>query len=158
MSRIRNSLPMMLGLLAIAAGLAVAADKVALEGAKCVMNPKANAKEDKAAEWKEGKVYFCCGNCQAKFKALDDEGKAKVAPRANHQLVATKQYEQGACPFSGGKLNASTAIEVNGAKIAFCCNNCKGKAEQLSDDEKLTKLFGEEAFKKGKFAPVKSDE
>ncbi len=157
MSRVRFSLPAVLGLVALATSIAFAADKVSLEGVKCLMNPKANAKADKSADWKEGKVYFCCGNCQAKFNKLDEAGKKKIAAKANLQLVATKQYVQGACPFSGEELNPDTAIEVGGAKIAFCCNNCKAKAEKLSDENKVLKLFGEQAFAKAKFAPAKSE-
>ncbi|RMF37206.1 MAG: hypothetical protein D6753_18070 [Planctomycetota bacterium] len=157
MSRFRFSLPAVLGFVALATSIAFAADKVSLDGVKCLMNPKAAAKADKSADWKEGKVYFCCGNCQAKFTKLDDAGKEKIAAKANMQLVATKQYKQGACPFSGGKLNPDTAIEVGAAKVAFCCNNCKGKAEKLSDEEKVAQLFGEKAFAKAKFAPAKSE-
>ena len=39
----------------------------------------------------------------------------------------------GRSPLTGGKIDASTAIEVNGATVAFCCNNCKGKAEKAED-------------------------
>jgi hypothetical protein len=70
--------------------------------------------------------------------------------KANHQLAATKQYEQKTCPFSGGKLNPEIAVELAGTKIAFCCNNCKSKVEAAEDDEaKLELVFSDKAFTKG---------
>ncbi len=122
------------------------AGKVSLENIKCFISGTA-AKEDKASDWKDGKVYFCCGNCQKKF----DDDKKGYAAKANHQLIATKQVEQTACPFSGNELNKDASIEFKGAKIGFCCNNCKGKAEKMSDDDKLKELFGEDAYDKAKF-------
>ena len=79
------------------------------------------------------KVYFCCNNCPKAYKA----DPAKFAAIAHHQLAVTKQIVQVACPLTGGKIDASTAIEVNGAKVAFCCNNCKGKAEKAEDQVSL---------------------
>ncbi len=127
----------------------IAAEGIDFEKVKCLVSGAA-AKEDKASDWKDGKVYFCCGNCLKKFA---DDSK-KFAAKANHQLIATEQVEQKACPFSGGELNAETAIEFKGAKIAFCCNNCKGKTEKMSDEDKVEKLFGEAAYEKAKFAKI----
>ncbi len=129
---------------------------ISLEGVKCIVAAGKDAKEGKSADYKDGKVYFCCDNCKGKFDSASKEDKEKMAPKANHQLVASKQYEQQACPMTGGKLNASTAIEVGGTKIAFCCNNCKGTAEKMKAEEQVEKLFGEEAFKKAKFEKVKA--
>ncbi len=138
---------------AIIGAVAVAAGPN-LKDVKCLMADKpANA--EKAATYKDGKVFFCCDGCKGKFEKASKEEIAKMAHKANHQLVASKQYEQQACPMSGGKVDASTAIEVAGAKIAFCCNNCKGTAEKMKPEEQVEKLFGEEAFTKAKFAVVK---
>ena len=123
---------------------------VSLEKIKCIMQPTKAAQESKSASWKEGKVYLCCGNCLAAF----EKDKDKHAAKANLQLVATKQYKQEACPMSGGKIDASKSIEVGGAKISFCCDNCKGKAKDMTEKDQVEKLFGEEAFKKAKFAKV----
>ena len=132
--------------------VSVAFEKVSIDKLKCLMNGTGQAKEDKSSDWKDGKVYFCCSNCLKKF----DDDKKTYAAKANHQLIASQQVEQKACPFSGGELNKDTAIEVKGAKIAFCCNNCKGKAEKIADDEKIEKLFSEENYEKAKFAKVES--
>ena len=137
--------------LLVAAATVVAAD-VDLEGVKCVVADKA-ANPEKSADYKGGKVYFCCGNCAGKFA---DDSK-KFAVKANHQLVATKQYEQKVCPFSGGDLNPETAVKLAGVNVAFCCNNCKGKVESAEKDaEKLEMVFSDKAFEKG-FAKKKSE-
>lgn len=141
-----------LAVLLVACATVVAGD-VDLEGVKCVVANKA-ASADKVAKYKASNVYFCCGNCKAKFTA----DKKKFAEKANLQLVATKQFEQKNCPLSGGPLDAETAVKVAGVKVAFCCNNCKGKVESAEDDAaKLKLVFTNQAFKKG-FKKVKGDE
>lgn len=130
--------------LVIAAATTSSAD-VDLKDVKCVVADKA-ADVSKSAEYKDAKVFFCCDGCAGKF-AKDTK---KFAAKANHQLVATKQYQQKSCPFSGGDLDETTGIKVAGAKVAFCCNNCKGKAEGAKDDAARLKLvFNDKSFKKG---------
>jgi hypothetical protein len=126
------------------------AEKIDFSKVKCLVSGAA-AKEAKASDWKECSVYFCCDNCKGKF----DADKKGIAAKANHQLIATAQVTQKSCPFSGGELNKDATVEFKGAKVSFCCNNCKGKAEKMSDDEKLDKLFGEAAYEKAKFAKAK---
>ena len=128
----------------LVAGATVIAAEVDLKGVKCVVADKA-ANPEKSAKYKDGEVYFCCGGCQGKF-AKDAK---KYAVKANHQLVATKQYEQTKCPFSGGKLNPETAIKLAGTEVTFCCNNCKGKAEGAKDDAaRLELVYNDKAFGK----------
>ena len=132
-----------LAVLLVAGATVVSAD-VDLEGVKCVVAPKA-ANEGKSADYRDGKVYFCCGNCAGKFTA----DSKKFAVKANHQLVATKQYEQKACPISGNPLDPDTAVKVAGVSVAFCCNNCKGKVESAENDAaKLKLVFANKAFEK----------
>lgn len=131
----------------VALATSYAADTASLDGVKCLINPKAAAKAEQGADWKDGKVYFCCPNCKGKFEKMTKEEKEKMAASSNAQLVATKQYEQKTCPVSGQKLNADIAVDVAGVKVSFCCNNCKGKVEGLKDEEKLTEVFGEKPFK-----------
>ena len=119
--------------------------------AKCPISGQA-AKEDQNAEYKEGKVYFCCKNCKAAF-AKDSK---KHAVKSNAQLVATGQYVQKKCPFSGGPLK-SEATKIGGVGVKFCCNNCKGKAEKVDGDDQLALAFSEKAFKKA-FEKKKDDE
>ncbi len=128
----------------LVAGAAVIAGEVDLKGVKCVVASR-DANPEKSAEYKDGKVFFCCGGCQGKFA----KNSKKFAVKANQQLVATKQYEQKKCPFSGGKLNPDTAIKLAGTSVAFCCNNCKGKVEGAESDEaKLKMVYSDKAFAK----------
>lgn len=149
----RKMLSAVVALLVVSGSIVFAATKPSLEGVKCVMQPSKAADESKSVDWKKGKVYFCCGNCPKGFAANTE----KHAAKANAQLVATKQYKQTACPISGAKLDDSTAIEVGKVKVAFCCKNCKGKAEEAKGDEQLEMVFGEKAFEKGKFELVKEE-
>ena len=73
-------------------------------------------------------------------------------------ITSIKQAKQAACPFSGGPCDKETAIKVAGAKIAFCCENCQGKAKDMKGDEQLVALFGDEAFKKAGFKVKKNNE
>ena len=128
----------------LVAGATVVAGEVDLKGVKCVVANK-DANPEKSAKYKDGEVYFCCGGCQGKF----EKDTKKFAVKANHQLVATKQYVQKTCPLSGGKLNPDTAVKLAGTKVAFCCNNCKGKVEGAKDDDaKLALVYNDKAFAK----------
>lgn len=125
--------------------LSISAIEIKLEGVKCLVNPNADAKEATGVEYREGNVFFCCGNCAAKFK----EDSAPFATQANHQLVRTGQYEQAHCPLSGGDLNPEQTVEINGVTVQFCCGNCKGKVAGAEGAEQAALVFGNEAFEKG---------
>lgn len=106
--------------------------------AKCVVSG-APAKEANSVEYKGKKVYFCCQNCPKAFNA-DPE---KFATKAAAQLLATKQIVQVGCPISGKACNAEQTVAVGDTKVAFCCGNCKAKAEKASGDEVLALIFGD---------------
>ena len=129
---------------ALLACATVYAADVKLGGVKCPVSGKA-AKAASSVDYKGGKVYFCCDKCPDAFK----NETAKFATKANMQLVATGQAKEVKCPITGKDLNPATAIDVSGVKVAFCCNNCKGKVSKAEGDEQLNLVFGEEAFKKG---------
>lgn len=136
----------------LAFSMSHAKEKAAPE-AKCPVSGKA-VDMAKVVKHNGGDVYFCCGNCVKAFEANAEKFSAK----ANHQLAVTGQAKQTACPFTGGKLNKATAIKVSGTKVAFCCNNCKGKAEGMKDDALVTSVFGDKAFKKAYKVASKKDE
>ena len=115
-----------------------------LAGLKCPVSGKAINPEAKVA-YKDGNVYLCCNNCPKPFAA----NTAKFAAKANHQLVASGQYVEKACPFSGEKLNAETAVDVAGVKVAFCCEKCQGKVEKAEGDAQIDLVFNDAAFAKG---------
>ena len=132
-----------------------AAEAIKLDGIKCAMNLKGPAKADKFLAYKGGKVFFCCGNCPKAFtKKLASKDKL-VAAKGNLQLIATGQAKQAKCPFSGGPAKDGTEVEVSGASIKFCCNNCQGTAKKLKGEAQLLKLFSDEAFKKAAFKVAK---
>ncbi len=103
---------------------------------KCPVSGKA-VDASATADYNGGKVYFCCNNCPKAFAASTD----KYAAKANHQLMQTGQLKQTACPLAGKPVNPATEISVQGVKVAFCCNNCKGKVEKASGDEQLNLVF-----------------
>jgi YHS domain-containing protein len=115
--------------------------------AKCPVSGK-NCNPEKHADFDGGKVYFCCGNCQAAF----GKDSSKFAAKAHHQMVSTGNLTQKACPFSGGPVKAGTEVEIEGVEVGFCCNNCKGKVEKASEADRVTMVFGD--ISKG-FAPAK---
>lgn len=139
-----KKLTSVIAVLVVACATVVAAD-VDLKDVKCVVAPKA-ASAAKSAEYKGAKVYFCCGGCQGKFKT----DSKKFAVKANHQLVATKQFEQKGCPFSGKPVDSEFSTKVAGTTVGFCCGGCKGKVEATEgDDAKMKLIFGEKTFAKG---------
>lgn len=131
------------------AGFAYAADekkedKIDLKGVKCIVSDH-DATAEGMIEFKGKKLFFCCEDCPKAFK----EDPAKFMTKAAHQLLQTKQALQVACPLSGGKLNPEKTVDVAGVKVAFCCENCQGKAKKLEGAELLALVFGPEALKKG---------
>ena len=145
--------------LAIVAAVALVAsinraeeEKKAEFKATCPVSGKA-AIEDSSVEYKEGKVYFCCEGCPDAFKG----DTAKFAAKANAQLVQTGQYVQEKCPLSGGKLNAEKTVDVAGAKVTFCCENCQGAVAKLKGDEQINKVFSDAAFTKAGFKKKKAE-
>ena len=122
--------------------LRAAEDKAA--ECKCPVSGKPCV-EAASVDYKGGKVYFCCMNCPKAFA----NNPEKFAAKANHQLVATGQAVQVKCPLTGRAINETTGIEVAGAKVAFCRNNCKGKATKAEGAEQINLIFADPAFAKG---------
>ncbi len=114
-----------------------------IAAAKCPVSGEAVSK-DASTDYKGGKLYFCCNDCAAKFA----KDKAKYAAKANLQLVVTGQAVQKTCPLTGNPTNASTAINVSGAKIAFCCNGCKGKVSKMKPSQQVKAIFADKVFDK----------
>lgn len=130
--------------LAVLAAFVTAEDKdvIKLEGIKCVMKPDAPASASASADYKGGKIFFCCSGCCGKFDA------EKNAVAANRQLVATKQYKQTSCPFSGAVCNAEQKTSVDGVEVCFCCAACKTKVEKAESPAKADLVFSNKAFEK----------
>ncbi len=110
---------------------------------KCPVSGKA-VDAEKFSDFGGGKVYFCCDVCKGKF----DKDSSAFTAKANAQLVASGQYAQKGCPFSGGKVKDGTEVEIAGVKVGFCCNNCQGKAAKATPDDQLKLVFAD-GFAKG---------
>ncbi len=120
-------------------------EDINLENVKCMMMPKKGVKADTAVDYRDGKVFFCCKGCASKFTKNMDE----YAVKANQQLVATGQYVQKACPFSGGPVSDDQVVEVGGAKVKFCCGKCMKKFQEAESDEARAQMvFSNDAFEK----------
>jgi YHS domain-containing protein len=128
--------------IALVAGYSVSADKAEFE-ATCPVSGKP-AKITSAVDYKGAKIYLCCDGCPKAFAA----NTAKYATKANHQLYQTGQAKEVKCPIAGKDLNPATAIAVSGKKVAFCCNNCKGKVAKLEGDAQVELVFNDKAFAK----------
>ena len=112
---------------------------------KCMMMKDRPVSKDHFVEYKEGKVYFCCGRCAKKFA---DDPKA-FATQANQQLVVSGQYVQTGCPISGGDVDEDQTSKVAGIQIGFCCPRCKGKVDSAADEASKAKIvFSEKRFEK----------
>ena len=149
-----KSLTATIAVVAILCTSMIAGDDVSLKDVKCILNPKGKAKADKFVEYKDGKVFFCCGNCPKKFK----ENTEKFATKANHQLVATGQYKQTKCPLTGRPVNEDKTVKIGGVSVGLCCGGCKGKVDKAEDDAaKAALVFNDKAFKKGFAKPKKKD-
>ncbi len=104
--------------------------------AKCpVMGTDIN--KDASADYKGGKVYFCCPGCIPKFK----KDTAKYQAKANEQLVMTGQAKQVKCPLTGGKINPDTKTKVCGIDVCFCCAGCQGKVKKAPADKQCEMVF-----------------
>lgn len=144
---LRKSVFFSLLLVFLSSMLAVGQD---LAGVKCVVSGDKQAVADASVDYKEGKVYFCCEDCQAKFQAAMKQDENPYAVKANHQLVLSGQYEQKRCPFSGGELDPSITAQVAGTKIGFCCEHCQSKVEAADGlAAKAELVFSDASFAKG---------
>lgn len=125
---------------ALVGSLAIAEDAAKKSFGKCPVSGEA-AKEDASIDLKGKKVYFCCEGCPSKVEADAKPFMAKI----HQQWAVTGQIVQVGCPFTGGKVNEKTMVELDGAKFGFCCEKCKAKYEK--SDDKVNMVFAD--IKKG---------
>ncbi|HMO15696.1 MAG TPA: hypothetical protein PKD64_08960 [Pirellulaceae bacterium] len=118
---------------------------ISLEHATCPISDQ-KVSQQHLSEYRNGVVYFCCGGCKKKF----DENRNEFSTAANYQLVATGQYVQAHCPFSGGDFNELQSFKLKQVDVSFCCGSCKGKVANADDDGKrLEMLFSDKPFEQG---------
>ena len=135
------------GAILFCSALIVSAAVTEPKDAKCPVSGK-GCDPDVSAAFAGGKVWFCCGKCEAAFKA----DSAKFAAKSHQQMVSIGQLKQIGCPYSGKAVDPTTMLDIGGASAGFCCNGCKGKTEKASPEEQVQMVFGNIA--KG-FAPAK---
>ncbi|MHB0954991.1 MAG: hypothetical protein ACYC0X_01295 [Pirellulaceae bacterium] len=142
-------------MLLVSTAMVMADDKekeVDLKGVKCVLNPEGNAKATSSADYKGGKVYFCCNNCKGKFT----EEPEAYAVAANAQLVTTKQAKQVACPITGKEVKEGVTVKVGGVEIGVCCAGCQNKFTEMEEKDRMETAFSDKAFEKS-FELAKKD-
>jgi hypothetical protein len=119
--------------------------EVNLASINCMLMKKRKVVETKSVDYKDGKVYFCCGRCVKKYSG----SPAKFETLANHQLVASGQYHQIGCPISGGDVDDDQTVVVGGVTVKLCCEKCKAKVEGAASEEaKIELVFGKKRFDK----------
>ena len=128
-------------------------DPIQLDQVKCVVMPEKEVKEKYTVPYEGHQVFFCCKGCLRKFSKSPET----YLVRANHQLVATGQVKQTACPISGKPVVDDIVSEVAGVKVKFCCEKCKAKVDAAEGDAQLELVFGKEPFAKG-FAEAEKPE
>ena len=114
--------------------------KKKLAGIKCVVTGKP-AQKDMLVKYKKGEVYFNSKESIAKFVANTAEYRTK----ANHQLVASGQYVQHACPLTGEPVAKDVSAKVAAIEIGLSCKDCiqqLGKVEQPA----VEVIFGDKNF------------
>jgi len=89
------------------------------------------------------RIYFCCTQCPAKFKADPEKYFAKFAAEG-----VTLENIQTTCPVSGEKLEHSDMGDpvdhaYQGRTVKFCCNSCVKKFDK-EPAKYLAKLPGEQ--------------
>lgn len=72
-------------------------------------------------EYEGQKVYFCCNECPAKFKASPE----KHLPALYRQIYP--QRVQVTCPVMGEAIDGKTFIDFKGQRVGFCCDDCPPK-------------------------------
>lgn len=129
-----------------------AEEKAKAKTVKCFVGKKdVKLADAKFASYRNAKVYFCCNICKGKF----EKGVKGFATKANHQLFLTSQARQIKCPISGRATDKTKTVKIAGAEVAFCCENCQGKAKKATGDDQLAIAFADKAFDKGFEIPKK---
>jgi YHS domain-containing protein len=95
-------------------------------------------------DWQGQRIYFCCKDCPAKFKADPESYFAKAAAEG-----VVFENIQTTCPVSGEKIDSMgkpVYSDYKGRRVMFCCGACK-KPFEKEPEKYLAKLPGEQAAK-----------
>jgi YHS domain-containing protein len=96
-------------------------------------------------DWEGQRIYFCCNNCPAKFKADPEKYFARIAADG-----VELENVQTTCPVSGeefgGDMGEPVPVAYKGRTVKLCCKMCKAKFDK--DPAKyLARLPGEQGRK-----------
>ncbi len=77
--------------------------------------------------------------------AFSSIGCEKKTPPVAPAPAAPSQYVNAICPMMGTTIDPTKVTEsltrvYEGKKVAFCCGECTGPWDKLTDDEKAAKL------------------
>jgi YHS domain-containing protein len=95
-------------------------------------------------DWQGQRIYFCCNDCPAKFKADPETFFAKAAAEG-----VVFENIQTTCPVSGEKLDGMgkpVSSDYKGRRVMFCCGSCV-KGFNKEPETYLAKLPGEQPAK-----------
>ena len=80
---------------------------------------------------------LCLGACTKETKTDSKPMPTKTAAPAKTGNMGVMNSK---CPISGEEIDPQVTADYNGGKVGFCCSNCKGKFNNLSDADKAAKL------------------
>ena len=113
---------------------------------KCILDRSADVVARQSVEFNGGRVFFCCADCRSEFDPANPDHLAA----ANWQLVASGQFGQIGCPFSGQEILEEAMTPVGGVEVGFCNTGCRDKVQNATDDlERTGMVFNSEAFTRG---------
>jgi predicted metal-binding protein len=115
-----------------------------LTDVKCVVSGRA-AKASAVADYRDAKVYMCCGNCVKAF----EKDSSKFATMANHHLVLTGQFEQKSCPVTGKPVAEGITYSVGSVDVGFATEEAMKSVEGAADlDAKIALVYADAPFEK----------
>ncbi len=112
-----------------------------LKDVRCVVSGQPALEQFQQAHL-AGRVYFADQSALEKYQTEP----ADYLLQANWQLLRSNQYRQRACPFSGADVVADHDISFKDQTIGLCCENCRLKVTQATEDQQLEMLFNKRSF------------
>ncbi|MEM8667963.1 MAG: hypothetical protein AAGG48_10630 [Planctomycetota bacterium] len=124
-----------------------------LRGIRCVVETDQPIDPEIVIAYKNARLYFSSKSAVEAYLKTP----ATYEAYANHQVIATKQYEQLACPLSGEEPDEdSVTVKIAGVDVQLLCEECAKELAKDTRKEQIEMLFDEEGFKLGKFQLRKS--
>ena len=117
---------------------------IMLDGVTCPVGG-GDASKEFAMDYLGGTIFFCCETCADTFSEDADQ----YSNLANYQLVATGQFVQKNCPFSGAQMKTEHSTTVGLIEVGFCNPGCCAKVADTEEiKDQIDMVFTKEAFTK----------